>query len=154
MKYLGKSITFCTTQQRLSIFIYVFCFHSKVEMHLGRKNLVISLSMTIFYIRLAFLKVLWTHFGGWNIYNSYSNHCQPSGSIHSNWQKQSCVMHFWYVMIPYRMNSVPVDCFHAHTLPRQWLHHLGSACFSRSQSWKCLLFLHFLSRVTDHWWTL
>lgn len=88
------------------IFMYVFHFHSKVEIYLGSKNLVISLCMTTFIQDWLILKVLWTHSGGWNIYNSYSNHCQPSGSTHSDWQKQNCAMHFWYVMIPCRLTQL------------------------------------------------
>lgn len=48
MNHLEKSPLFCTTQPKLSVYIYVFHFHSKVEVHLRSKNLVISLSMTTF----------------------------------------------------------------------------------------------------------
>lgn len=48
MNHLEKSPLFCTTQPKSSIFVYVFHFHSKVEVHLRSKNLVISLSMTTF----------------------------------------------------------------------------------------------------------
>lgn len=48
MNHLEKSPLFCSTQPKLSVFIYVFHFHSKVEVHLGSKNLVVSLSMTTF----------------------------------------------------------------------------------------------------------